>query len=184
MNKQTLEITSLIDEIMQNRLKNELNANDEELKTLENLLKIKKNSLKNNNNKMNSFEPSVIIKDFLYHGDLAHAIDINLLINLNINNIINLCDCPLDKSINEIFNVLWINNLEDDLNGNLIDYIDKTNQFINESKLKNEKVLVHCQAGISRSSSIILAYLIRSFLIILIFYLKEKINNFILDIII
>ncbi|CAF1063816.1 unnamed protein product [Rotaria magnacalcarata] len=148
-----------MDNIIKTRLINELNANNEELKSLENLLKIQKE--KSNKQMINNFEPSIIIEDFLYHGDLAHAIDINLLVDLNIKNIINLCDCQLDEQIEAIFNLLWIQNLEDDFHGNINKYFDQTNQFLFECKEKNEKVLVHCQAGISRSSSIVLAYLIR-----------------------
>jgi protein-tyrosine phosphatase len=62
--------------------------------------------------------------------------------------------------ITEKFNVLWIN-VNDELQADIKKYFDETNQFLYNCKEKNEKVLVHCQMGISRSSSIVLAYLMK-----------------------
>jgi protein-tyrosine phosphatase len=41
----------------------------------------------------------------------------------------------------------------------LAPHIDKAIEFINDSLEKNYRVLVHCAAGISRSASIVIAYL-------------------------
>jgi hypothetical protein len=146
----------IIDVERKNLLKNNLQATDEELKALERLIKIQHKKM--NSNGGSRSQPSVIIEDFLYHGDLGHAIDANLLLDFRIRNIINLCDCPLD---NEIVNVLWIDDLEDNVQGNIRRCFDKTNDFLIECKKNDEKVLIHCQAGISRSSAIVLAYLIK-----------------------
>ncbi len=104
--------------------------------------------------------PSIVIDDFLYHGDLGHASNIGLLNQLGIRHIVNVCDCSLDQMITEKFNVLWIN-VNDELQADIKKYFDETNQFLYNCKEKNEKVLVHCQMGISRSSSIVLAYLMK-----------------------
>ncbi|CAF4848524.1 unnamed protein product [Rotaria sp. Silwood1] len=152
------EINDLIDKSIKDRIRNELNATDDELKYLEKLLKIQKEKMIEY--RINQDKPSIIIDDFLYHGDLAHAIDINLLLDLNIKYIINICDCPLDNEIHQIFKVLWIKDLDDHFQGSIRKHFDRTNQFLLKCKQNNDKVLVHCQAGISRSSSIILAYLI------------------------
>ena len=42
----------------------------------------------------------------------------------------------------------------------LIDYFDNANQFISKAVEKDENVLVHCDFGVSRSSTIVTAYLI------------------------
>lgn len=152
--------SSLINFELRDRLRNEMNVTDEELSSLEKLLKIQRKKLVNERG--SSRQPSIVIDHFLYHGDLGHAIDCQLLLDLQIQHIINLCDCSLDDQINEIFHVLWIGDLEDNFQGNIRRYFDQTNRFLTECKDKNEKVLVHCQAGISRSSSIVLAYLIKS----------------------
>ncbi|UJR20041.1 hypothetical protein I4U23_023175 [Adineta vaga] len=150
---------NLLDENIQERLRNELQATDEELTALEKLIEIQRSKM--NLPHEDPSQPSIVIDNFLYHGDLGHAIDMDLLLELKIQHIINVCDCPLDKNICEVFDVIWIEDLEDNFQGELNKHLDRTNDLLCKYKEKNEKVLVHCQAGISRSSSIVLAYLIK-----------------------
>lgn len=44
---------------------------------------------------------------------------------------------------------------------NLGQYFDKMADFINKNRQSGKNILVHCFAGISRSSSAVLAYMIR-----------------------
>jgi protein-tyrosine phosphatase len=101
--------------------------------------------------------PSMIIDNFLYHGDFDQARNMKLLKELNIRHIITVCEFKLKKEILNKFNVLWIN-LHDIPSADIRQHFDQTNEFLNVCRSKNEKVLVHCQIGVSRSSSIVLAY--------------------------
>ncbi|CAF0946036.1 unnamed protein product [Adineta steineri] len=51
--------------------------------------------------------------------------------------------------------------MQDEEDVSINQYFEKTNDFLLSCKEKKEKVLVHCQMGISRSSSIVLAYLMK-----------------------
>ena len=104
--------------------------------------------------------PSMVIDDFLYHGEFIHARNIELLQKLDVRHIITVCDFKLKKEIFNIFNVLWID-LHDIPLADISQYFQQTNEFLEMCRSKNEKVLVHCQMGVSRSSSIILAYLLK-----------------------
>lgn len=134
---------------------------ENELIDLRNLvcLRMKQRELISLKNQDNS-SPSIIIDDFLYHGDLKHAMNKKLLDKLNIRRIINICDYRLGQDILDQCHVLWIN-LEDDTYTDIALHFDMTNKFLQSCKTKDEKVLVHCQLGVSRSSSIILAYLLK-----------------------
>jgi len=148
-------------DIMGDYLVDKFNATNEELTYLNEILDLrikKRDSLTVGRMFYNS--PSIVIDDFLYHGDFNHASNIKLLNELGIRHIIDVCDCQLEKQILENFHVLWIN-LNDDLQADIRKHFDETNQFLYDCKQKNEKVLVHCQMGISRSSSVVLAYLMK-----------------------
>ena len=140
-------------------LRKEHNATDDELKYLDEILKLRAKH-REPTRSSDYASPSIVLDGFLYHGDLGHASNMGLLKSLGIRHIIDICDCPLDSAIVEEFNVLWIN-LDDEMKANIRQYFEQTNQFLYECKRKNEKVLVHCQMGISRSSSIVLAYLMK-----------------------
>ncbi|CAF0843206.1 unnamed protein product [Adineta ricciae] len=146
---------------MEDYLRKSSKATDDELTYLKSILdlRIKKRQSTEIGRASYGF-PSVVIDNFLYHGDLGHASNIGLLNQLGIQHIINICDCKLDQIIVDKYNVLWIN-LYDELQADIKKYFDRTNEFLYNCKQKNEKVLVHCQMGISRSSSIILAYLMK-----------------------
>jgi protein-tyrosine phosphatase len=53
--------------------------------------------------------------------------------------------------------------IEDNINSDMSVYFDASYDFIYKHIKNNENVLVHCWAGISRSSTIILNYLLRRF---------------------
>ena len=61
--------------------------------------------------------------------------------------------------------------LQDSPNANISKYFDVTYEFIKKHIEKGENVLVHCWAGISRSSTIALNYMIRTA------YENNKINT-------
>jgi hypothetical protein len=151
-------ITEYLDPWTVKHLKDALNATDEELTYITRLTELydrKRKSMWNGTD-----NPSVVIDDFLYHGDIVHARNMNLLMNLGIRHVINTCDEPSQTEITKNFNVLWIN-IDDDEVVNINQYFQQTNDFLLLCKEKKEKVLVHCQLGISRSSSIVLAYLMK-----------------------
>jgi len=104
--------------------------------------------------------PSMIIDDFLYHGTIEQARNVNLLETLNIRHIINISDIRLRQDIVNKYKVLWID-LQDDVDVNIREHFDRTNEFLHTCRSKNQRVLVHCRKGVSRSSSIVLAYLLK-----------------------
>lgn len=70
----------------------------------------------------------------------------------------------------EVIDYCQYNNIEfkyiyilDHLNSNIYKYFDTTYNFIKNKISRGENVLVHCYAGISRSATIILNYLIRNY---------------------
>ena len=69
------------------------------------------------------------------------------------------CGSELECKFQNKFKYLKID-LNDHTEDSIIPYIDKCIQFINENK--NKRIFIHCNAGISRSPSIIIAYLIKS----------------------
>lgn len=107
-------------------LKDQMKVTDEELAYLNRLLKLQ---YKMRELLLNGGIASVILQDFLYQGDMNHAIDENLLNNLGIRHLINISNSRLPKSITEKFNVLWINIL-DDFQTNIKEYFKQTNEFL------------------------------------------------------
>ncbi len=147
-------------DVMQHYLTNDLQATSEEIDYLKHLCGLKSKPRDTPVKRPGPRKPSIIIDGFLYHGDLGHARNINLLNELSIQHIINVCESPLEKDILEHCNVLWIN-INDELGVDIRQHFERTNSFLETCKQRGEKVLVHCQMGISRSSSIVLAYLIK-----------------------
>lgn len=161
MASQTASTNILIGALSLDALRRDREATDDELKYLQDLVNLRSKKRAVQPAKKAGYNtPSVIIDDFLYHGDLKHARNMNLLTDLNIRHIVNVSNFELDHDTHNHFNVLWIN-LDDDFNTDISQHFEKTNEFLNSCKTNGEKVLVHCEQGISRSSSIVLAYLLR-----------------------
>ena len=99
-----------------------------------------------------------IIKDKLYLGNYDFALNKKLLKEKNITCIL-VCGSELECKFKDEFKYLKIA-LNDYIEDSLITHIDKCIEFINENK--DKKIFVHCNAGISRSPAIIIAYLIKA----------------------
>ena len=153
-------ITEYIDEWTIKQLKDEMKATDEELIYVARLMQHQSQKTKQSSTDTDDANPSVVIDDFLYHGDIHHAKNINLLRKLGIKHIINSCNERLRAEIQENFNVLWIH-IKDTPNVDINTHFQKTNDFLRSCREKRGKVLVHCYMGVSRSSAIVLAYLMK-----------------------
>jgi len=105
-------------------------------------------------------EPSLVLDDFLFLGNMQHATNRESLERFQIKNILNVCDLRLSQSIIDNFNVIHIP-MPDEPRTNIKQHFDRTNELLHEIYEKKERCLVHCAAGISRSATIVLAYLMK-----------------------
>ena len=109
------------------------------------------------------YSSSVInkITENIYLGDINGALDKKQLDNNNIKHIITVLLGGIP--IFEDYNYLIINVIDNEYNfqhNNISKYFSQTNNFIENAIKKNENIYVHCIAGVSRSATIICAYLI------------------------
>lgn len=118
---------------------------------------------------------SKIIENKLFLGDIFDANNITFL---NKNNITDIVCVAADAIINNNDKNITIHkfNLKDDYECNISQYFDEITELINKKNI----VLVNCMAGVSRSATIVLAYLMRYYNLNLkdaFIYVREKRNQ-------
>eukprot|EP00039_Didymoeca_costata_P013589 m.209551 g.209551 ORF g.209551 m.209551 type:complete len:399 (+) comp15816_c0_seq33:651-1847(+) len=107
-----------------------------------------------------SIKPSMILP-CLYIGSRRDACDKELLKSLGITNIINATDdCPCHFDDDSSFEYLRIP-VKDTWNQDLPSFFQQAFDFINKSKSESKIVMIHCTAGISRSSTLTIAYIMK-----------------------
>lgn len=103
--------------------------------------------------------PISYIEDNIYIGNIVAATNDKTLLDNGITAVINLSHQSIEYPDNikhlDIF-------IKDSPDVEISNYFDQTYKFINKHN-KNGKVLVHCYAGVSRSSTIVLYYLMRKY---------------------
>ena len=114
--------------------------------------------------------PSRIL-DYLYLGSLKHAENYELLKNMGINCIISVGEklnwiqsyqTPKTQIIKEKgFTVFHIDGLADNGKDPLLHSLSSILNFIEEQRLKGNKILIHCMVGVSRSATVVIAECMR-----------------------
>jgi dual specificity MAP kinase phosphatase len=100
-------------------------------------------------------QPSEILDSWLFQGNWKQANDSVILESLSITHIVNVTDrISFDKS-RQILHIPSKDSLSVDLSKSF----HETNAFLGSCHQQGCRALVHCQRGVSRSSTIILAYL-------------------------
>lgn len=101
------------------------------------------------------FDCNEIIDNFLYLGSAQASKCLEKLKEIRITHIVNLAG---KQHFEGQFEYL-ICHFEDDVSVSFLDKLESIFQFINTAAEKKGKVLVHCKGGVSRSVSIVVAYL-------------------------
>ena len=105
------------------------------------------------------FDTSTILEDFLYLGAKGVTGDQEKLNGLRIGYIVNCTQDP-PTEYPEIINYFHVD-VGDTTNDDIARYFDAACEFIEEGRRSGKSVLVHCTMGMSRSCSIVLAYLVK-----------------------
>ncbi|XP_028323440.1 uncharacterized protein LOC114476249 [Gouania willdenowi] len=100
------------------------------------------------------------ILPFLYLGNERDAQDLDLLLRLNIGYVVNI---TTHLPLYHVTSGLRYKRLPatDNSKQNLRQYFEEVFEFIEEAYQSGQGVLVHCQAGVSRSATIVIAYLMK-----------------------
>ena len=105
-----------------------------------------------------NLHPSKIF-DWLFLGSYRNAIDKQEIKDLEINYVLNCAvECLESFPAGVKYCHLKINDMP---SFKILPFLDKASFFIHQAKVNNGKILVHCQMGISRSTSCVIAYMIR-----------------------
>ena len=105
-----------------------------------------------------SLHPSKIL-DWLYLGSYRNACDKQEIKDLGINYVLN-CAIECNETLPPGVKYCHLK-LSDTPNFRIIKYLDKATAFIDQAQSNNGIILVHCQLGISRSTSCVIAYFIK-----------------------
>tara|TARA_B100001094_G_C18163226_1_gene790555 strand:+ start:1606 stop:2157 length:552 start_codon:yes stop_codon:yes gene_type:complete len=108
-----------------------------------------------NNDSMNE------IIDGIYIGDIYAASDFNNLKNNNIKSIV-CCVVGIDDLYPKNINYLNLD-LIDNCDENITRVFEDSNKFIEKNVKNNKKILIHCIAGVSRSVTLLVCYLIKNY---------------------
>ncbi|WKY00124.1 hypothetical protein Q1695_014749 [Nippostrongylus brasiliensis] len=95
----------------------------------------------------------------LFLGSLRDATDVEQLKKNRIQYVVSVHDLSARHPAHEHLKVLRIQ-LSDCSSSDISSHFAATNQFIHAARLKQAAVLVHCLAGVSRSATVVAAYLI------------------------
>jgi hypothetical protein len=105
-----------------------------------------------------NLHPSQVL-DWLYLGSYRDACNIEGLKELGINYVLN---CAIECLDTFPFDIKYCHLKINDIPSFYItSYFEKATSFINQAHLNNGIILVHCQLGISRSISCVIAYFIK-----------------------
>ena len=106
-----------------------------------------------------NMHPSKIF-DWLYLGSYKNACNIKDLKDLKINFILNCAAECQNKNLPPEISCFHAK-ISDSPLFQINTFFDKTNSFINTAKLSGGSILIHCQLGISRSTTCLIAYMIK-----------------------
>lgn len=101
------------------------------------------------------------ILDHLYLGSYTDAMHPDELAQMGIRRILNVAgECPVERAVSEQFKTKHVE-LRDHSDEDIAAVFADCIRFIREGVEQGERVLVHCRMGVSRSTTIVLAYLMR-----------------------
>jgi hypothetical protein len=102
--------------------------------------------------------PSEIIPNFLWLGSVESAQDRRLIESLGITHIVNATIRSRRNYFPDLVKYLTVDVL-DEVSEDMSNFFEPVNDFINGAEREQGRVLVHCQAGISRSACLTVNYL-------------------------
>lgn len=95
----------------------------------------------------------------LYLGDISAAHDVEKLKSLNITHVLTIEDNSLDSSVYKKFDKYKFKKLADHQFSDILAVFEECLTFIDEAIKEGNNILVHCFAGMSRSATLVLAYI-------------------------
>ncbi len=95
----------------------------------------------------------------LYLGNVSAAKDNELLKNLNITHVLTIEDRSLDSSQYKVLEKYKFKKLADMHNCNILEVLEECLEFIDEAIKESKNILVHCYMGMSRSATLVMAYI-------------------------
>lgn len=156
----------MIIEEEQNPSNNRKQMNDEEEEPIEDLddelfeLPTQRRQLEQSNNTIDiNNDITEVINNFLYLGNYKIAKNLSALKEKGITHIINCSSDTCDNSYNNEIAYLHFP-LKDSISESIECIFYYSFEFIQRCREANGKILIHCYQGISRSASIVIAYLI------------------------
>jgi hypothetical protein len=128
-------------------------ATDAELTYLDSILQLRRN--RSSKDVELFWQVSDILDSWLFQGSWENANDSVLLNRISVTHIVNVTDMNLFDPSRQVLNIPS----KDGLVADLSKFFNETNVFLDACHAQGCRALVNCRRGISRSSTIILAYL-------------------------